>query len=178
MVSSILQNSGDLMDLSKAASVATVAEAVVVAVSVFFIWRQIKQQTKLAKVANTQALVELSSPFNLQLIQDREMAEFWVKGARKFDTYDQVDQYRYKSLLIWWLLLHENIYYQKQNKLLDEKIYASWLYDLTFFVHQQQLKLRWEELKDAFQSDFRDHVDSLIENPPQAKPSSRTYAIN
>jgi hypothetical protein len=59
---------------------------------------------------------------------------------------------------------------------LDEKIYASWDYDLRFFVRQQNLSERWGELKNAFQAEFRDYITGLINEdapnnamPPTAK---------
>ena len=150
------------MDWEKAANIATVVEAIVVTVSIIFIWKQLRQQTKLTRIANTQALVDISSPFNLELIKDPKMAALWVRGAKDYSTFDEVGQYQYKSLLIWWLIFQENIFYQKKEGLLDEKIYASWDYDLRFFVRQQNLSERWGELKNAFQAEFRDYITGLI----------------
>jgi len=41
------------MDWEKAANIATVVEAIVVTVSIIFIWKQLRQQTKLTRIANT-----------------------------------------------------------------------------------------------------------------------------
>jgi hypothetical protein len=60
------------MTLSDWTSIATIAQSVFVPLSLFLVWRQLRQQSQLTRAANTQALVELSSPFNLQLIQDRD----------------------------------------------------------------------------------------------------------
>jgi hypothetical protein len=152
------------MDWAKAANIATVVGSIVVVVSVVFIWIQLRLQTKLTRIANTQALVDLSSPFNLELIKDPAMSALWIKGSKDYGSFDEVRKYQYKSLLIWWLIFQENIFYQNQQGLLDKKIYASWDYDLRSFVTQQDLGERWDELKDAFQAEFRDYVTSLIGN--------------
>jgi hypothetical protein len=148
--------------LEDGASIATMIEALAVAISLFFIWRQISQQTKLAKIARTQELVSLSSPFNLELINNDGMADLWVNGSKKYQGFDEVRKYQYKSMLIWWLIFHENVYYQHKERLLDEAIYMSWEYDLDDFVKRQPLEPRWEELKAAFQEEFRNHVTDLI----------------
>jgi hypothetical protein len=77
-------------------AIATIVQSGVVIVSLIFIWRQIQLQTKqlnlqteLAKAANTQALVSLSSPFNISLIQDPQMAKLWIEGAEEFESYDK-----------------------------------------------------------------------------------------
>jgi hypothetical protein len=157
----IAKISGGMMDWAKTANIAAVVESIVVVVSVILILIQLRLQTKLTRIANTQALVEISSPFNLELIKDPAMAALWIKGVEDYDSFDEVKKYQYKSLLIWWLIFQENIFYQNQEGLLDEKIYRSWDYDLRLFV-ARNLGERWVELKDAFQADFRDYVTSLI----------------
>ena len=72
--------------LSDFANIATIIEAVFVIVSVWFIWRQLRESTRLARAANAQSLVELSSPLNLQLIQDPEMASLWVRARELSNT--------------------------------------------------------------------------------------------
>jgi hypothetical protein len=152
-----------------ASAVATIAQSGVVIVSLIFIWRQIQLQTKqlnlqteLAKAANTQALVSLSSPFNISLIQDPQMAKLWIEGGEDFESYGKVDKFRYETLLFWWLILHENVYYQKQKGLLDQVIYAAWEYDLRHFIKRQNLQLHWKGLKNLFQQEFVEHVGQVI----------------
>lgn len=120
-----------------AAAIATIVQTIAVITSLYFIWRQLQQQaqqmeqqTELTKIANTQELVNLSSRFNLELIKDPAVAALWVSGSTNYENFERVKKYQYKSMLIWWLLLHENIFNQNQKSLLDENIYASWDYDL------------------------------------------------
>lgn len=151
------------MTLNELASIATIVEAVFVIISVVFIWRELRENTRLTKAANTQSLVELSSPFNLQLIQDRQMAEYWVLGAKNYTQMDEVEKYRYTSLLTWWLILHENIYYQWKAKLLDKDVYLSWAYDLEEFVKEQNLFLHWDGMKGMYQPEFANLVSQIVE---------------
>ncbi len=163
------------MTLSDLASIATIVEAVFVVISVYFIWRELRENSKLTRAANNQSLVELSSPFNMQLIQDKQMAELWVSGAKKYAQMDEVDKYRYTSLLTWWLIHHENIYYQKSKGLLDENIYRGWANDLEVFVKEQKLWIHWDKVKNNYQPEFSKHVSQLIEKTkPQAKESKKT----
>ncbi len=111
---------------------------------------------------NSQSLVELSSPFNLQLIQDKGFAKLWVEGASKFEEMDPVERYQFKSLLTWWLILQENIYYQHEEDLVDDTAYKPWDKDLETFVRIMNLKDHWPGLKDSFQKSFAGHVSDLI----------------
>jgi len=155
-----------------ASAIATIVQGIVVIASLIFIWLQIQLQTNLAKAANTQALVALASPMNLELVKDPQMAKFWVEGAEGFENYNDVDKYRYKSLLIWWLILHENVFYQKQNGLLDDTIYSSWDYDLKDFVERQNLQLHWPRMKAYFQKDFSEHIGKLIQDKLLSKTTA------
>ena len=163
------------MTLNDFASIAAIIEAIFVVISVYFIWRELRENTKLTRAANNQSLVELSSPFNMQLIQDRQMAELWVSGAKKYAQMDDVDKYRYMCLVTWWLILHENIYYQQSKGLLDHSIYKAWENDLKQFVKEQKLWLRWDKVKDNYQPEFSNYINQLIEkSKPQAKGSKNT----
>src|SRR5262245_6729404 len=163
-----------------ASTIATIVQSGVVIVSLIFIWRQVQLQTKqlnfqtdLAKAANTQALVSLSSPFNISLIQHPQIAKLWIEGAEDFESYGKIDRFRYETLLFWWLILHENVYYQKHKGLLDEVIYAAWEYDLRHFIKRQNLQLHWDGLKNLFQQEFRDHVGQVIRELRNEQTSHR-----
>ena len=152
-----------------ASAIATLIQSLVVIVSLLFVWRQVRLQTKqlnlqteLAKAANIQSLVSLSSPFNMSLIQDAQMAKLWIEGAEEFANYNRVDKLRYETLLFWWLILHENVYYQRHKGLLDEVVYAAWENDLRRFIRRQNLQGHWEGLKNLFQQEFGNHVVQLI----------------
>jgi hypothetical protein len=102
-------------ELQALASVVSIIQTTFFILSVFFIWYQIRESNRLTRAANTQRLVELASPFLIQLSQDRNLAELWINGTKNYETMDEVEQYRYLQLLFWWLILHENIYYQYHN---------------------------------------------------------------
>ena len=80
------------------ADLAGIVEAVFVIASIGFIWYELRQSRKLTQAANVQAIVDLTSPFTLQLIQDKRITELWYEGATYFDKMEKVDQYRYKEL--------------------------------------------------------------------------------
>jgi hypothetical protein len=160
------------MTLGDLANVAVIVQGVFLIVSVGFIWYQLYQNTKYLRFANTQKLVELSSPFNLQLIQDRQMAEYWVNGADNYDAMDSVDKYRFTSLLQWWLIFHENAFYQHKQRLIDEETYQPWNYDLEQFVKLLKLEKFWPDLQNYFQAEFAHHVSEIIKKFAAPQPTT------
>lgn len=150
------------MSLSDLASIAIIVQGFLFVVSIVLVWYQLRENTKLTRTANTQKLVELSSPFNLQLAQDRGLTELWRQATERFDDLDEIDRDRYMNLLIWWLMLHENIYHQWRNKLIDEDSYISWTRDLEYTIRRQQLGNRWNLLSNYFEASFVEHVTAII----------------
>ena len=151
------------MNLEQWSQVATILGALAIPLSAAFIWVQLRYQTALTRAANAQALVELSSPLNLQLIQDPEVAKLWINGPEHNSTYEPVDQFRYKTLIIWWMMLHENIFLQRRLGLLEESIYRVWDRDLRSFIRYHKIENRWDEFSDTFEPTFAAYVQTTFE---------------
>ena len=150
-------------ELQALATIAGIIQTIFFILSVFFIWYQIREHNRLTRAANTQSLVALSSPFLLQLSQDRKLAELWVNGTKNYETMDEVEQFRYLQLLFWWLILHENIYYQYHNGLVDEKIYQGWKRELQEFIRAKRIDLFWnKDMKPFFRTEFQQAVEKMI----------------
>jgi hypothetical protein len=149
------------MSLSDLASIAVIIQGIFFVVSIILVWYQLRENTKLVRSANTQKLVELSSPLNLMLAQDRALAELWRKGALDFEGLDDVDRERYFSLLTWLLVLHENIYHQWSKRLIDEDTFISWTRDLEYFAHRQNFDKYWDRINSFFEASFAEHVTRL-----------------
>lgn len=98
----------------------------------------------------------------MQLIQDPEMAKLWYEGAMKFEEMAPVDQYRYTELVSWWMILHENIYYQHSKGLIDDEVYGSWNRDLEKFVRKEGFDKHWYAMHDSYQPEFAKHLSRMI----------------
>jgi hypothetical protein len=150
------------MTLGDWASIATIIQSILVVISLIFVWYQLRENTRLTRAANSQKFVELSSSYNLQLIQDREMATLWEEGNGLWDKMDAIDRGRYKNLLIWWLLLHESIYHQWRKNLLDTETYNAWEHDLRHFIKTKNVSFHWNDMKGAFETGFAQHISQII----------------
>lgn len=150
------------MSLSDIASIAIIIQGVFFVVSIGLVWYQLRENTNLVRNANSQKLVELSTPFNLQIAQDRELAQLWLKGTHGLEDLDEVDRERYFNLLTWWLNLHENIYHQWCKRLIEKDTYMSWARDLEYFAKRQNLKNHWPALGSYFEPSFEKHVTEVI----------------
>jgi len=162
------------LTLADLANMSLVVGALVGVLSVWLLFRELRENNKLTRAGNTQALVELSAPFFMGLIQDRKMAALYVQGGKEGAEMDEVDRYRYRSLVSWWLVFHENAYYQWRNGLLDGHSYQPWANDLNLFIKHQNVAEHWKEMKMLFQDEFARHVSDLIQDSQLDQPRSGT----
>ena len=160
---------GKVADFAKRLyQVAKALEPFVVIASVILILLQLRQQTKLTSAANTQSLVELILPLNMEMVKDKELTRLWLKGARGFDggevTDGEIEADRYDTLIASFLIFHENVYLQHRKGLLDDDIYAAWDNDLDYMVRLQHLDKYWDDgKKSKYHPDFSRHVEDLIQ---------------
>lgn len=155
------------MTLAELANISTIAQAILVIISLGFIWYQLKQSSELAKAANSQALVEHAASFNALLIENSELADLWYGFGRTFP--DVTAERRYRELLVQWLIFHENIYYQWRRGLLDSEVYNCWLSDLKFTVNNHNLEIVAKDVREVFPGKFGNHVmelKAIVAAPP------------
>jgi hypothetical protein len=145
-------------------------------IGVLLVLRELRESTRLTRAANAQHMVEMTSPFYLSLIQDRQMAELCTHSAASFDDLDEVDRRRYRSLLTWWLIFYENVYYQRRQDFMDNHAFLPWWRDLKLFVLEQNLARHWDELKELFQEEFAAEVSKLLAETP--RPSSGSIGVS
>jgi hypothetical protein len=158
------------MTLQDVTSIFNIVAAIALVISAALVYLELRENNRLARASNTQSLVRLSSPFISAIVQDRKMAEFYVHGAKAIDQMDPVDQYRYRSLVTWWLIFHENAFYQWRRGLLDDLSYKPWGVDLALFIEQQDLASQWDSFRHLFQDEFAEHVNAQIADC-RAEPS-------
>jgi len=150
--------------LDKLVAISTILGSLSLVVTVLVLIREIRETNRLARASNAQALVEISGPFYLAMVQDRTIAELFAHSARDDAALDEIDRRRYRSLLVWWLIFYENIFYQHKLKLLDGHTFRPWWRDLRQFLRDQNVSQHWTGLKDLFQDEFAAHVSKLIAN--------------
>ncbi|HXU37713.1 MAG TPA: hypothetical protein VN937_15230 [Blastocatellia bacterium] len=142
-------------------------QLVVVSLSAFFIWSQLSQQTSLTRAANSQALVNLVGPMNMELVRNAEIAELWQRHSRRSEKpleKTEVEEQQYAGLLATYLIFYENMYIQHERKLLDDDVFDGWEKDLEDLVESQPLEEYWDtDQKNYYVPAFSNHVARLLE---------------
>jgi hypothetical protein len=151
------------MTLNDWADVSAIVQAVIVILSLGFIWYQLQQNTKLAKAANIQALTEQAAAFNALLYENEELCELWYSYGKNLDT--KLKRQRYREMMVQWLIFHQNIYYQRRQGLLEVEIYQGWLDDLKGTIKDHDLEVVSANLQGLFPGAFGQHLAELSSAP-------------
>ncbi len=150
----------------KASTIAQWFQALAVVISLIFIASQLQQQAKLQSASNVQSLAELMTSLNLRLTEPHQAAlwEFGVDEINKTaDPRERaIKESEYLTLLATFLIFYENVYSQYQEGLLKKNIYLGWDRDLELLIRDHPIEKYWDDWKDAYQEDFRKHVDTIV----------------
>ncbi len=139
-----------------------VIQTLLLVVSAALVVHQLRQTTKLAKAANAQSLVAHAGTLNTLLMENAELAAIWyARGQATPEVAGPMQQERYREMLVQWLIFHENIFHQKQQKLLDPIIYQSWDRDLASTAREHDLSVVAEDLCAFFPGKFGEHLVDL-----------------
>lgn len=152
------------MNLEDWANVSTIVQGAVVVTSIGFILYQLWQTTRLARAANSQSLTEQAAAFNSLLFENPELAELWYSFGKDIES--RTGRLRYREMLVQWLLMHQNIYYQKRRGLLDSSIYDGWRRDLESTIRDHNLAIVAEDLGQFFPGEFGELLMDISRNPP------------
>jgi hypothetical protein len=148
-----------MYNLNDAAQLSTVIQGAVVTVSLILIVIESKRSNRLVYASNVHSFSTMTLSFNKMLIQDVELLRIWYSyGA---DTLTQSEKMRYREMLMQWLMLHENIFYQYKRKFIDEETFKSWEYDLRITVGKHNLEIFEDDIEVIFPNKFGCKIAAL-----------------
>lgn len=82
------------MTLEQLAYAGQIFAALGIIASLIYLARQVGQNTAMMRVAASSEGVERDSEIVAPLLQNRELAEIWIRGEAKFSSLDPADQAR------------------------------------------------------------------------------------
>ncbi|NJO73674.1 MAG: hypothetical protein HC833_07890 [Leptolyngbyaceae cyanobacterium RM1_406_9] len=153
------------MTLQDLANISQIAQAILVIISLGFIWYQLREGVRLAKSENARSLAEQAEAFNALIIQNPDLAELWYSYGKTLEKGGEINRLRYREMLVQNLIFHEYIYYQWKNKLLDDEIYRSWSSYLEHIVKRHNLDVISSGVQNIFPGDFGRYISQIRAKP-------------
>ena len=124
---------------------------------------QLRQNTQLARVAAAEQWVQRDFDITTPILENKDLAEAWVKGDSEFASLDAVDRYRLlffeRRAIVFW----HHAYQLRQQELMHD---AEWqcLKGIIRTVGRRQAVLEsWNYFKDNFEGRFQDFINKQFE---------------
>ncbi|HLG61871.1 MAG TPA: hypothetical protein VKY19_08055 [Ktedonosporobacter sp.] len=165
------------MTLNDWVGIATIVQTIFVAVSLGFIWYQLREAVRLTRTANSQRQTERAGPWQLQLAQDEHLAELWLQGTKTPEALSEVQLWRYQRLFMYTLNIYAETYHHWSEKQFDDADYSSWRTGLDQFILENGFAYHWSCVKQSFGSSFVQYVDQQLKRvAPSSTPLTASHS--
>lgn len=160
------------MSLSQLADLGELLGGVAVVASLVYLAVQIRQNTKTVRASTLHENTDLWSALFLRLAEP-DLARAYVAGMAGQADIRPLHYTQFFFVCRSMFLAFENQYYQVRHGVLDPEAYAGYERSIsTQFLAFRGFRIWWETNRSVFSPDFVAHVDAMIDNVPEADPTS------
>lgn len=146
------------MTLTDLASLATLASAVAVLVSLIYLATQIRQATKHTRAQISQAIVDRR--VDIQMHQaSAELGEIVLRGRRGDETMTALEVARFMSWARSQFWNAEDLFLQHREGMLRKEMYGSFRGGMVNIMRGAGMQTAWEALRLSFIPDFTAFMD-------------------
>ena len=132
--------------------------AIAVIASLFYVARQLGQNTAMMRVSAASERMERDYELVLPVLENREFAEIWMKGGENFDDLDDVDQQRLLFFERRAIILWHHIYQLRQQGLCPDANWQEQVWVIQSIGRRQAVRVAWNRYKGAFETPFQEFV--------------------
>jgi len=144
--------------------------SVAVVASLVYVAMQLRQHTAMMRTLASQERVQRDFDIASALIDNRDVAEIWVKGRSAFASLSEVDQQR----LIWFerrAIIHWNNMFELRNRgQLPETDWDELVWLIRALGRNQGLLATWQIFRGSFGAPFQAFLDDNLQ--PGAAPGA------
>lgn len=151
-------NRQDDMNWDAIGAVGEIAGAAAVVVTLFYLARQIRQNTRMARAEMTKDLYLASRAAIMDLTSSDRLAEIWA-DIRPFD--DEATARRHTFYQSFFRLYELQFNLAKQG-LFDESIGTSYVLVIRMFARTRYFEAYWSGARNEFHEDFAEYVDEQV----------------
>ena len=160
-----MQSGAKLSLVEIMAQYAVIGEALAIVVAMLSAGVQWRQANSLAKAEHLRAISEHAANFNFTIAGSETLSEVWFSYGRPADA-TLIRRQQYRTLLIQWLIFHENLFFQHENGLLDDAVYRSWDLDLQENLPRHDLDALGMPVEAMFRTSFGRHLKKIVDRSP------------
>ena len=140
------------------------AGAVAVVVTLFYLARQIQQNTHATRATSHHAITDALNQLNFILATNDSAAQIWQSGMKDRGALDDLQRDQYDALVRAYLHVCDTMYYQAQIGAGDHGLWQAEQRYVAIVLTTQGGREWWQENHQSISADFRDAVEAIIQS--------------
>ena len=138
------------------------AGAIVVVATLFYLARQIRQNTETSRDIAVQTAVSDFAHGTDELNRDPELVRIWFEGRKDFRSLKQLEKQRFALYLTSAFHRHELVLYLSRQGKLDEMAVGGLWAQMEYAFEGQGTRDWWSQSRNLFNSEFQAYCDLVI----------------
>jgi hypothetical protein len=139
------------------------AGAIAVVVTLFYLARQIRQNTHATRATSHHAITDALNGLNFTLATNDSAALLWQSGMKDRAALDDLQRDQYDALVRAYLHVCDTMYYQAQIGAGDHGLWQAEQRYVAIVLTTQGGSEWWQENHQSISADFRDAVEAIIQ---------------
>ena len=134
--------------------------AIAVIISLIYVGREVRENTKATQVSAAQAFVNAYNTFTSALYHSEEMADIYLRGSIDFQSLSNLERVRFSALSGQLFRLIQAAHIQWQKGALDDDIWSGFIVTLGDTMQAPGVKEWWELRKRWYGHEFQALVNT------------------
>lgn len=153
---------GPVMTLQQYASIAEIAGVVLIIASLIYVARQVRQNTEMMRVSASSEWLQRDFDISNPVIENRDVAEFWVKGALEFNELDDVDQQRLMLFERRAFSLWHHLWQLRDRGLYSDSDWENMQLTISHFGQRASARSAWSSFRATYGERFQQFLDNAM----------------
>ena len=151
------------MALEQVYYVTQIVAVVMLVISVFYLAKEVRQNTKTVRAGNASNFVIWNTEMTLPIVRDPELAQLWRRGDKEFEILDDTDKQR--LVFFEWNAIQQwhNYFELHRDGLLPESQWQQVKWIMGALCRRQAVRACWKTFKPSFSEEFQDFISPYLE---------------
>jgi AICAR transformylase/IMP cyclohydrolase PurH len=165
------------MNWEAISAIGEIVGAVAVVVTLIYVARQIRDNTRVARSATRQSVAEMTMSIADDLVADKEMAKLFLKDLQG-DELDASERLRLFARTYRAMRNYENIHYQYLTGMLTASEWQGFRSNLNAIFEWPSTQAYWENERQYYSQPFQTEVSAILEELAARDELSHSYLVD
>ena len=166
-----------VMNWEAISAIGEIIGALAVVITLIYLARQIKDNTRVARSATRQSIAETTMSIADDMIGDRELAKVFLKDIQNADL-DAAERLQIFARAYKGMRNYENIHYQFLTGMLSENEWLGFRSNLKANFEWASMRAYWDNEKQYYSAPFQKEVVGIIEELSESNEDSFAYVTD